>query len=92
MRKMKEFLTDAKTAAAVSATTISTGLGTIFDYIPDNIGKLATLVGICLSLVLIRVHLQRLKKEKEEYEKAKIEKQMLEMKLKEMKLTNNMED
>lgn len=48
--------TSPKTASAVSALTTGTGFGTIMEWIPDDIGKLATLVGIVLSLVLIRNH------------------------------------
>ena len=49
----------AKVASLVSTVTTGTGLGTILDLIPHNIGKLATLVGIVLSLVLIYTHLRK---------------------------------
>lgn len=45
-----------KVGAAVSAATAGTGVGTILDMIPDDIGKLATLVGIMLSALLIYSH------------------------------------
>ena len=45
-----------KVAGAVSAATAATGVGTWIDWIPDEIGKLATLVGILLSLLLIYSH------------------------------------
>ncbi len=51
-----------KIAAGVASVTTGTGAGTIFDLIPDDIGKLATLVGIVLSFILIRIHLVSLKK------------------------------
>lgn len=51
-----EVLTNVKVAVTVAATTISTGLGMFLDLIPDDIGKLATLIGIVLSVVLIYVH------------------------------------
>ena len=56
---INHLVTDVKTAAVVAATTTGTGLGTILDLIPDSIGKLATLVGIFLSLTLLYTHLRR---------------------------------
>ena len=58
----QELIHNPKFAAAVSAATTTTGAGTIFDWIPDDIGKLATLVGLLLSILLIRVHLKMLEK------------------------------
>ena len=54
-----QLLNSAKVATSVAATTVTTGLGTVLDLIPNDIGKLATLVGICLSVVLIGTHLWR---------------------------------
>lgn len=62
-----------KVAAIVSAATTTTGAGTIFDIIPDDIGKLATLAGIILTVILIRVHLLSLEKTKMEVEKMRNE-------------------
>lgn len=53
---VQQAATSPKTAGVVSGLTTGTGLGTVLDYIPDDIGKLATLVGIVLSIVLIRNH------------------------------------
>ena len=63
-----------KIASGVSALTTGTGVGTFLDYIPNDIGKLATLVGIVLSIILIRVHLLGLKKTQLEVEILKQEK------------------
>ena len=63
-------LTDVKTAALVSTTTAGTGLGTVLNLIPDEIGKLATLVGIVLSTVLIYTHWR---KGRSEYQKTMLE-------------------
>lgn len=52
-----EILNQTKVAVTAAVTTISSGIGMIFDLIPDDIGKLATLVGIVLSSVLIRNHI-----------------------------------
>lgn len=48
-----------KTAVTVSGATTGAGLGTYLDLIPNEIGKLATLIGIVLSIVLIYVHLKK---------------------------------
>tara|TARA_R110000822_G_scaffold23472_2_gene72555 strand:+ start:72 stop:365 length:294 start_codon:yes stop_codon:yes gene_type:complete len=53
---MNSIVTDAKAATLVATGTISTGLGSFLDLIPNDIGKLATLIGIALSLVLIYTH------------------------------------
>ncbi len=50
-----------KTGMIVAGSTAGTGAGTWLNLIPSEIGKLATLVGIVLSLVLIRSHWQRIK-------------------------------
>ena len=65
---LKELVADPKMALAVASGTMGTGTGTIIDLIPDGIGKVATLIGIILSLLLIRVHyanLQKLQLERE---------------------------
>lgn len=67
---VNEFVSNPKIAGAVSAGTTTTGLGTILDFIPGEIGKLATLVGICLSLVLIYTHWR---KGRIEYQKTQLE-------------------
>lgn len=44
----------------MSGTTISSGIASEWiDLIPDNVGKIATLVGICLSLTLIYIHIRK---------------------------------
>lgn len=59
---IQELAHNPKIAAGVSTVTTGTGLGTVLDFIPDDIGKLATLIGIVLSFILIRVHWAGLKK------------------------------
>ena len=49
-----------KAGAAVAAST--TTMGQILDVIPNDITKVATLVGICLSLVLIYVQYRNVQK------------------------------
>lgn len=67
-------LENPKVAAVVSAATAWTGFGTVMDWIPDDIGKLATVVGILLSLVLIYTHLRR---GRIEYAKTQLEIEIL---------------
>lgn len=57
----QQVLTNPKIAAAVSASTMGTGAGTYLNWIPGDIGKLATVIGIILSCVLIYTHLRKFK-------------------------------
>ncbi len=58
---MKNFVmtsaTDAsqspKVAAVVAGGTTGSGVATTFDWIPFWLGEIATVLGICLSLILI---------------------------------------
>ena len=59
---------NAKIAVAASSTTIGTGAATFLEWIPSDIGKLATIVGITLSTVLIYTHLKKEKRSREEHE------------------------
>lgn len=53
---VQQLATNPKIASGVSAVTTGAGVTTVLDLIPDDIGKLATLVGIVLSAVLICTH------------------------------------
>ncbi len=64
---------DIRVAATVAGGTVVSGITQVLDLIPDNIGKLATLIGIILSSVLIYIHIRR----------ARLERAILEKKLKE---------
>lgn len=66
----QEMASNAKVAGVVASSTMGTGIGTILDLIPDDIGKLATLVGIILSSVLIYTHWR---KGRIEYKKTQLE-------------------
>ena len=57
---IQEIVISPKPAIAVAMSTTGTGMGTIFDLIPDDIGKLATVIGIILSSVLIYTHSRRM--------------------------------
>lgn len=67
---VEQVVTSPKVAGSVSAVTTGSGLGTVLDVIPNDIGKLATLIGIILSLVLIYTHWRR---GRVEYEKTRLE-------------------
>lgn len=67
---LQELAGNARIASAVSTATTGTGLGTFLDLIPNEIGKLATLIGIVLSLVLIYTHWR---KGRIEYKKIQLE-------------------
>lgn len=67
---LTELAQNPKVASAVSTVTTGTGIGTFLDLIPDDIGKLATLVGIVLSSVLIYTHWR---KGRIEYQKTQLE-------------------
>lgn len=51
-----ELAQNDKVAASVAAATASSGAATWFDWIPGDVGKVATVVGIVLSIVLIYTH------------------------------------
>tara|TARA_R110000744_G_scaffold333450_1_gene438850 strand:+ start:11853 stop:12161 length:309 start_codon:yes stop_codon:yes gene_type:complete len=61
---------DIKVAWLMATGTIGSGLGTVLEMIPNDIGKLATLVGIILSSVLIYTHFR---KGRIEWEKTHLE-------------------
>lgn len=71
---MTNIIQDTKTALTVATGTTGVGVSSWLDWIPDDIGKLATLVGIALSLVLIYV---QLRKGRLERQKLKIELEVL---------------
>ena len=67
---LTEVAQSPKIAGAVSTATVGTGFAEVLNLIPDEIGKLATLVGIVLSSVLIYTHWR---KGHIEYRKVKLE-------------------
>ena len=56
------FIADGRVAGAVAGTTTlgATKTWGWLEFIPDDVGKLATLVGVVLTLVLIFVQLNKL--------------------------------
>lgn len=53
MRSWGEIALSAKTAAVTASGTVASGLAQFLGFIPDEIGKLATLLGICLTIVML---------------------------------------
>jgi hypothetical protein len=66
-------MNDVKVAATVAMGAMGTGLGAILDVIPDDIAKLASLVAIVLTSVLVRNHWRNGKKIDLENEKLQLE-------------------
>ncbi len=71
---IEQIYSSQKIASVVSAGTTTLGASLIFDWIPNDIGKFASLVGIVLSLVLIYFHIR---KGRIEQKKAKLELELL---------------
>ena len=59
-------MTNPKAGALKAGGTISTGLGSWLNYIPDDIGKFATLVGIVLSTVMIVMYIKKISQDAKE--------------------------
>lgn len=60
-------ITNSPVAGHTVATgTMGTGLATWMEWIPNEIGKLATLVGILLSVTLIVMHIRKMRYEARE--------------------------
>lgn len=54
-----------KVATVISWVTVM--LGAFLSWLPENIGNIATVMGICLSSVLIYTHLKKYKREEEKH-------------------------
>lgn len=69
---------DVKVGVGVATGTTGFGIGTIAEWIPSDIGKIATLIGIILSSVLIYVNLKR------HFREEKLARLDMELKLKQL--------
>lgn len=72
--RVSEFMYDLKVGVAVASSTAATSVGSWFDIIPDDIGKLGVVLSATLAVVLIYVN----------YRKGSLEIRLLEKKLKEV--------
>ena len=60
IERLTELANDIKVAMGIGVGTASGGVGQWLDLLPDNLlTKSATLVGMCLSVVLIYTHIKR---------------------------------
>jgi len=71
---LRTLVENTKIAVTTASGTAVTGLGSILDLIPDEIGKLASVVGIVLSVVLIYTHWR---KGRADVEKTRLEVELL---------------
>lgn len=66
---LTQFISNAsqnvKLAASTSLATATTGTITWLEWIPSDIGKLATVIGIILSSILIYTHIKKAQRDKE---------------------------
>ena len=56
MNELINFLTDIKAAWIVAGAGATTGTASLLDFIPDDIGKLGTMISMALGVVLIASH------------------------------------
>lgn len=77
---INSFANDVKVAATVAMGAMGTGFSMALALIPNDIGKLASVVAIVLTAVLIRNHLRNGKKLDLENRKLQIELTQLEAK------------
>jgi hypothetical protein len=61
-----ETIQNPKVGYSVSAATTASGLG-FLSWIPNDIGKLATVIGIVLSVVLIISHIRKMAADRERH-------------------------
>lgn len=64
-RSVGEAASSVKVAASTSIATAGTGAAAWLEWIPSDIGKLATLIGVILSSILIYAHIKKLQRDKE---------------------------
>ena len=72
----------------VAGSTTATGLSTWLNLIPTEIGKLATVVGIILSITLIVMHVRKMRQEARE---SALREAILEEQLRREKASNSAE-
>lgn len=58
------WMQDARAGTITAASTVGTGMGTVLDVIPNDIGKLATVVGMILSSLLIYAQVIKIQRER----------------------------
>lgn len=90
----KDLATNTKVAYGTGIGTSAAGAGTWFDFIPSDIGKLASVIGIILTTMLIGVNWSILintrKKGKQDEERRELELQKLRTELNELETRNEL--
>lgn len=67
MQNIKEIFVSLKTAIGTAGATIIAGLGSLVELIPTDIGKVASLVGVVVTLFLAYLQWKRSKREDAEH-------------------------
>ena len=76
-----QLATDGKVAATTALITTSTGISSWLDFIPDDIGKLGTLVGFSATIIFTYIQIKKYKLDQQD--------KMLDFKLKRQQLRKN---
>ena len=63
-RLAADALQSPKVAVGVALTTSATGTGTIYDWIPNNIGPLASALGVVLTAILVISNIDKMIRER----------------------------
>jgi len=63
MNALTDFLTDIKAAWIVAGTGAGTGTASLLNFIPDDIGKLGTIITGLLGIVLLVSHVMKMVRE-----------------------------
>jgi len=61
LQGLYEILERPRTAITAATATSGTGFATLLSWIPADIGKLASLIGIVLSILLIYIHIRKMR-------------------------------
>jgi len=59
IQAVTDVIQSPKTAATVAGATTGSGILTVLEWIPQNIGSVASMAGIALSSVMIFIHLNQ---------------------------------
>lgn len=73
-----DLLNNLKLAWVTAVGTASTGTATLMEWIPTDVGKIASLFGVILTIVLIRLHWRN---GNAKYELTKLESKELQQKI-----------
>lgn len=88
-----EIAQNPKTGHAVAGGTLTNGIGYVLGMIPDDIGKLGTIIGALLSATLIYVHIGKFRADMKSRaladEKSKIEVERLRLEVVSLKYSLN---